>query len=139
MPRLHHLHPTLSCFVTPALPCILCMLPCQSVVMTRVRVLSAADLTNHNPNHPPLSTCSREDHEGQGQRQVQGPLQPLPVHAHCHRCGQGQQAQAVPPPRFVSLAPMLKLALSLARAPLNAPLSSPSRTSLSTGIKIVDL
>lgn len=40
-----------------------------------------------------------EDQEDWGCDQVQGPVQPLPLHTLCHRRRQGRQAQAVAAPR----------------------------------------
>ncbi|XP_069916467.1 large ribosomal subunit protein eL38 isoform X3 [Oryctolagus cuniculus] len=44
------------------------------------------------------SPC-RQDQEEQGQREVQGALQPLPLHAGHHGQGEGREAEAVPAPR----------------------------------------
>ena len=48
-----------------------------------------------------LSLCSRKDQEEQGQCQVQGALQQIPVHLGHHRQGEGREAQAVSAPRLV--------------------------------------
>lgn len=48
-----------------------------------------------------LCSYSRKDQEEQGQCQVQGPLQQIPVHTGHHRQGEGWEAEAVPATRSV--------------------------------------
>lgn len=48
-----------------------------------------------------LLSYSREDQEEQGQREVQGALQQVPVHPRHHGQGEGREAEAVPASRWV--------------------------------------
>jgi len=58
-----------------------------------------AEANNGDQGLPPDGEESRrqvgEDKEEQGQRQVQSPLQPLPLHPRHPRQGEGRQAEAV--------------------------------------------
>ena len=51
--------------------------------------------------HASCVASSRKDQEEQGQCQVQGALQQVPVHLGHHRQGEGREAEAVPAPRYV--------------------------------------
>lgn len=48
-----------------------------------------------------LLSYSRKDQEEQGQREVQGALQQVPVHPGHHGQGEGREAEAVPASRWV--------------------------------------
>lgn len=48
------------------------------------------------------SPFSRKNQEEQGQCQVQGALQQVPVHIGHHRQREGREAEAVSPPRSVT-------------------------------------